>query len=47
MESDQFAVEIVVMLLSFLGSVWWLSRRIGEKSDYIVRPAGGDPRGAN
>ncbi|MDE2946749.1 MAG: hypothetical protein OXT05_06555 [Chloroflexota bacterium] len=37
MESDQFAVEIVVMLLSFLGSVWWLSRRIGEKSDYIVR----------
>ena len=37
MESNQLALDTVVILLSFLGSVWWLSRRIGEKSDCIVR----------
>ncbi|MDE2634949.1 MAG: hypothetical protein OXI30_01180 [Chloroflexota bacterium] len=30
MESNQLALDTVVMLLSILGSVWWLSRRIGE-----------------
>ncbi len=37
MQPDQFTISVIVSILSILSAVWWLGRKIGEKSDYIVR----------